>query len=166
MKEVLNEMAAYHLWANKLLLDYINDLPADQKVTEVKSSFSSLHTTLLHIYNAEVVWWQRVKLQERITSPAESFTGSTSELISEIFRQNKEWQDYIINLQDHVLSHELIYFNSKKEKFKQPIYQVLIHLFNHGTYHRGQLVTILRQLGVDKIPATDFIVWSRKKGIV
>jgi uncharacterized damage-inducible protein DinB len=40
---------------------------------------------------------------------------------------------------------------------------MLLHLFNHNTYHRGQLVTMLRQLGMDKIPATDFIVWSRKK---
>ncbi|MGZ3851281.1 MAG: DinB family protein [Flavisolibacter sp.] len=40
---------------------------------------------------------------------------------------------------------------------------MLLHAFNHGTYHRGQLVNMLRQLGVDKIPGTDFIAWSRRK---
>jgi uncharacterized damage-inducible protein DinB len=40
---------------------------------------------------------------------------------------------------------------------------MLLHLFNHGTYHRGQLVNQLRQLGIAKIPPTDFIIWSRKK---
>jgi uncharacterized damage-inducible protein DinB len=40
---------------------------------------------------------------------------------------------------------------------------MLLHVFNHGTYHRGQLVTMLRQLGIENIPATDFIVWSREK---
>jgi uncharacterized damage-inducible protein DinB len=55
------------------------------------------------------------------------------------------------------------YQNTKKEQFKQPIYQVLLHMFNHSTYHRGQLVTMLRQLGVQKLPSTDFIVWSRRK---
>ncbi len=55
------------------------------------------------------------------------------------------------------------YENSKGEQFKQPIFQMLLHVFNHGTYHRGQLVTMLRQLGVENIPATDFIVWSREK---
>jgi uncharacterized damage-inducible protein DinB len=40
---------------------------------------------------------------------------------------------------------------------------MLLHLFNHGTYHRGQLVTMLRELGIEKIPPTDFIVWSRRK---
>jgi uncharacterized damage-inducible protein DinB len=43
------------------------------------------------------------------------------------------------------------------------VYQILLHLANHNTYHRGQLVNMLRQLGVEKIPQTDFVVWSRKK---
>jgi len=51
----------------------------------------------------------------------------------------------------------------KGEHFKQPIYKMLLHVFNHGTYHRGQIVNMLRQLGIEKIPQTDFIVWSRKR---
>jgi uncharacterized damage-inducible protein DinB len=62
-----------------------------------------------------------------------------------------------------VLEHVFHYQNTKKEQFKQPIYQMLLHMFNHGTYHRGQLVTMLRQLGIQKLPSTDFIEWSRRK---
>jgi len=40
---------------------------------------------------------------------------------------------------------------------------MLTHVFNHGTYHRGQLITMARQLGVEKLQQTDFIIWSRKK---
>jgi uncharacterized damage-inducible protein DinB len=76
--------------------------------------------------------------------------------------QNKQWIEWISNAQEHMFQHEFIYLNSKKEQFKQPVYQVLVHIFNHGTYHRGQLVTMLRQLGVEKIPQTDYIVWTRK----
>ena len=50
-----------------------------------------------------------------------------------------------------------------KAQFKQPTWQMLLHVFNHGTYHRGQLVNMLRQLGVSRIPATDFALWSRGK---
>ncbi|MCW3088046.1 MAG: hypothetical protein JWQ78_1432, partial [Sediminibacterium sp.] len=39
--------------------------------------------------------------------------------------------------------------------------EILLHLFNHGTYHRGQLVTLLRQVGVEEIPRTDYIEFSR-----
>ena len=44
------------------------------------------------------------------------------------------------------------YTGTKKEQFKQPVCDVLLHVFNHGTYHRGQLVTMLRQLGASNIP--------------
>ncbi|MGE5519907.1 MAG: DinB family protein [Candidatus Dadabacteria bacterium] len=166
MKEVYIQLAAYHVWANKQLFEFISTLPEEQQLAEIKSSFPGVHATLLHLYDSEAIWWQRVKMQERIISPAESFHGNTSELIYQILRQNREWQNYITDLQEHVFLHEFIYFNSRKEKFKQPIYQMLTHVFNHGTYHRGQIVTILRQLGIEKIPATDFIIWSRRKGIV
>ena len=48
------------------------------------------------------------------------------------------------------IEHVFQYYNSKKEHFKSPVYQMLMHVFNHGTYHRGQLVNMLRQLGVEK----------------
>ena len=67
------------------------------------------------------------------------------------------------NASELSLDHVFHYYTTKKELIKLPVYQMLLHVFNHGTYHRGQLVTILRELGVEKIPQTDFIVWSRKK---
>ncbi len=83
------------------------------------------------------------------------------ELTLQLLQQNKQWYNWIEPAQEHGLQHEFIYQNTKREQFKQPVYQMLTHVFNHGTYHRGQLVTMLRELGVEKIPATDFIVWSR-----
>jgi uncharacterized damage-inducible protein DinB len=80
-----------------------------------------------------------------------------------VTKQDKLWQEWISNINEHGLQHEFIYMNSKKERFKQPVFQMLLHLFNHSTCHRGQIVTMLRQLGVEKIPSTDFIEWSRKK---
>jgi uncharacterized damage-inducible protein DinB len=43
------------------------------------------------------------------------------------------------------------------------MYQVVMQVMNHGTYHRGQIVNMLRQVGQQKIPGTDFILWCRKK---
>ena len=77
--------------------------------------------------------------------------------------QSKQFEEWVDKASELALNHVFAYQNSKKEQFKQPVYQVLIHVFNHGTYHRGQLVNLFRQLGVKEIPATDFILWSRKK---
>ena len=163
MKEILQQLAAYNIWANALLMEILKKLPRELHQKEIPSSFNSLEKTVLHMWNAESVWWQRMKLQERIIGPMENFNGKMEDAIEGLTLQNKQWNEWINKAQEHHLEHVFQYQNFKGEQFKQPIYQMLLHLFNHGTYHRGQIVNMLRQLGVEKIPQTDFIVWSRKK---
>ncbi|MGV3656392.1 MAG: DinB family protein [Chitinophagaceae bacterium] len=163
MKILLSQFSAYHLWASQQLLDVIQPLPQELKDQNIVSSFGSISNTLRHMWDAESIWWQRMKLQEQIVRPSDTFSGSFDELSAALMAQGKLWHEWIMSAQEYMLDHEFIYYNSKKEKFKQAVYQVLLHLFNHATYHRGQLVTMLRQLGVTNIPPTDFIVWSRKK---
>lgn len=163
MKDTLSQLAAYNIWANQKLLEVIAALPAEKQNQELPSSFKSLYATVLHMLNAESVWWQRMKLQERIISPVENFKGSMQELANELLQQNRQWQQWVDNATDPMLEHVFQYYTAKREMYKQPVCQMILHVFNHGTYHRGQLVNMLRQLGIDKIPQTDFIVWSRKK---
>jgi uncharacterized damage-inducible protein DinB len=163
MKEVLVRLSAFNVWANQLMLNAILQLPEEKQNASTPSSFPSLYKTVLHMWDAQSIWWQRMKLQERIMIPSDSFTGDMQELSSQLLRQTRQWNDWIMASHDHILDHVFQYQNSKREQFKQPIYEMLIHLFNHDTYHRGQLVTMMRQLGVEKIPQTDFIVWCRRK---
>ena len=166
MKIILSQYAAYHLWANQLIIDRILQLPPELHDQKVPGSFPGLQATLMHIWDAESIWWQRMKLQENITFPSTNFNGGIEEISRNLMFQSRQWHGWISNAQEHMFDHEFIYYTTKKEKFKQSVYQVVLHVFNHGTYHRGQLVNILRQLGVDSIPQTDFIVWSRKKSII
>ena len=163
MKEIIIQHAAYHSWANNLLLTAIQALPEVQCYVELKSSFPSLYKTVLHMLDAESIWWQRMKLQEKIDRPSDTFSGDMTTLCTLLQQQDRQWQDWVNSANELALQHEFIYYDFRKERYKQPVYQMLLHVFNHGTYHRGQLVTMLRELGVEKIPATDFIVWSRKK---
>jgi uncharacterized damage-inducible protein DinB len=166
MKILLTQYASYHLWANQQLIDTIVKQPSEVQELTVSSSFSSLKETLLHMWDAESIWWQRIKLLESITRPSESFVGDCTEVAAKLMHQSRQWQEWILQANEHMLEHEFIYYNTRKEKFKQATFQVLLHLFNHGTYHRGQLVNICRQLEIGNIPATDFIIWSRKKSII
>lgn len=165
MKEILLPFSQYHFWANQLLLDVVIALPEEKQTAEVPSSFHSLYQTVLHMWDAESIWWQRIKLQERIIKPSEQKTYTMNEVKEGLLNQNRQWNSWIANAQEHMLQHQFMYQNSKRASFKQPVYQVLLHLFNHGTYHRGQIVNMLRQLGIEKIPATDFIVWTRNRGL-
>lgn len=162
MKQIFEQYAAYNVWANQKMIDSILALPEATVQRTVASSFSSLQLTLLHMWNTESAWWQRVKLVETIETSG-SATSSIQEIATGLMIQSKQWLAWVEKSTSAALEHEFIYRNSKKEQFKQPVYQMLLHLFNHAAYHRGQLVTILRQLEVTTIPPTDFIVWSRGK---
>lgn len=162
MKQIFLQYAAYNLWANKILLNKSAQLPNDILYKDTGSSFGSIYSTFVHIMDVESVWWQRLKLQEHVLRPGKDLEENFKDLSVKLLARSKQWQETIAAANENYLSHVFAYYNSKKEFFKQPIYEMLLHLFNHQTYHRGQIVTMMRQNGVTKIPATDFIVFSRK----
>ena len=163
MKELLKQYAAYNIWATQKILDVILALPEEKQMAEVPSSFNSLHKTVLHMLDAENIWWQRMKMEERITIPSENFKGTLQELSGILLQQSRQWEEWVANASDLSLEHVFQYYNNKKEHFKMPVYQMIHHVFNHGTYHRGQLINMLRQLGIEKLPQTDFSFWTRGK---
>ncbi|MDB5221534.1 MAG: hypothetical protein JWN83_201 [Chitinophagaceae bacterium] len=161
MKQLLQQYAAYNTWANKRIIEAANQLPGEQINKEIISSFPSIYKTMLHLMEVENAWWERLKLVEH---PALSgwFTGNFEELSKKLLELSQQWHNWIRDANEVNITHVFAYQNSKKEHFKQPVYEMLLHLFNHQTFHRGQLVTMFRQLGLDKIPPTDFSVFSRK----
>ncbi len=163
MKKLLLQYAAYNVWANQKLIDCIENLSDEQIKREIDSSFKSIYATLIHLWDAESIWWQRVKLQEQIDVPGSHFNGSVLELGNNLLKQSKHWKEWVDIATEAALEHEFIYRNSKKEQFKQPVYDTLLHLFNHQSYHRGQLITMFHQVGLENIPNTDFVTFCRKK---
>lgn len=163
MKELLKQLAAYNVWATQRITDVILSLPEEKQKAEIASSFNSLHTTILHIWDAESIWWQRMKLHERFVRPSDNPKGTTRDVINGLLSQSKLWEGWVSNASELSLDHVFQYYNNKKEPVKMPIYQMILHVFNHSTYHRGQLITMLRQLGVEKLPGTDFVLWVRNK---
>ncbi|HEX8334297.1 MAG TPA: DinB family protein [Segetibacter sp.] len=163
MKEILIQYATYNAWANTKLGDAILNLSEEQQLQPITSSFPAIKLTLLHIWDAENMWWQRMKLTENIVRPSEQSDYSTKEILLSLSQQDRQWVEWLTDATPAAIDHVFAYQNTKREQFKQPVFQMLMHVFNHSTYHRGQLITMLRQVGMDKIPATDFIVWSRRK---
>jgi|SRR5436190_20541665 len=163
MKELLQQYAAHNLWANKRLVTVINQLTIEQIEKEINSSFPSIFKTVLHLLDAESTWWQRLKLEEHVEAPGKTFTGDFTQLQNKLIHQSTLFEQWVNSLLDHQLQHEFVYRRSKTDRQKQPVWQALMHIFNHESYHRGQLVTMLRQLGVTKIPSTDFNAYLRQK---
>ncbi|HUR66843.1 MAG TPA: DinB family protein [Chitinophagaceae bacterium] len=163
MKELLKQYAAYNIWASQKILELILSLPEEKQMTELPSSFTSLYKTVLHMWDAESIWWQRMKLHERIIRPSENFNGTMKDVSNGLQSQSKQWEEWVSNASELSIDHVFQYQTFDGTQYKQPTWQMLHHVFNHGTYHRGQLINMLRQLGIEKLPSTDFILWSRGK---
>ena len=163
MKQLLAQYAAYNLWADKILLEKLSQLPPEILHKEMRSSFGSIYKTLEHLMEAGSTWWQRLKLQEHVLLPEKDLDENFEKLSKKILALSQQWNDWVNDANEKKIIHVFGYQNTKKEFFKQPVYEVLLHVFNHQTYHRGQIITMLRQNGIDKIPATDFSVFSRNK---
>ena len=161
MKELLKQYAAYNIWATKHLVDRINKLPEEKITAVVASSFPSLYKTVQHMWRAEELWWQRLKLVENPVAQSDSFKGSFAELYLQLHKQSLQWKEWVDSAGDNHLNFVFAYIRDKAEQ-KMTVNDMLLHLFNHATFHRGQLVTILRQLGeTDKIPQTDYVAYCR-----
>ncbi|HND87091.1 MAG TPA: DinB family protein [Saprospiraceae bacterium] len=158
---LLLDYVSYNRWANALMADWLKDQPADLLHQEVASSFPSLHLTLLHLWSAEHIWLERLRGQPTTPFLAQVFQGSTKELIAGWQSTSQELEDYVRQLSaadlDFVQAFRLLNGNPDARSRAHMIQ----HCLNHATYHRGQLVTMGRMLGLTAPPATDFIAYLR-----
>jgi uncharacterized damage-inducible protein DinB len=160
VKTLLLQYARYNQWAHKRLLDLINTLTPDQQHALLPSSFNSLYKTVLHVWGAEFLWLARLR-QETAERPGDLFEGSMESLSKALEATDQQWVDWFSGIEDTQLTEKLHYTNVAGQAFIESYDLLLTHIFNHSTYHNGQLVTMLRALDIDKIPSTDFVAWTR-----
>lgn len=162
MKNLLLQFAEYNLWANKRIAEYLLELTPEELNQEFPSSFKSIYETVQHLFFAENLWYHRILKQEPVQMPAKIQDESIRQFESRWIVQSNQWLDFMKNCREEDLHTIIDYANLKGIRFSQPLWQILHHLFNHGTYHRGQVITLLHHLGKTGLPATDFIVFARK----
>jgi len=162
LKEVVLNLAGYHNWANQRLTTALKRLTDDQLDQEVVSSFPSIRQTVYHMWDAESVWKQRIELVEKTQKPAPQFQGTFESACEEWITVSRQLLEMVQQINPVKLSHTVAYYNSQKQYGKLTVIEILMHVFNHATYHRGQLVTLLRQVGVTKIPGTDYNEYVKK----
>ncbi len=161
MKQLLQEYVAYNLWANQLIGVKVAELDPALWTRELPGSFPSLHKTLMHMCDAESAWLQRLQGVPSVVVPSRGFEGNTLDLVRLLGQVDEQWMQFITGSEENSFVQKIAYTNMKGQPFEQPLYQLLLHVFNHSTYHRGQLVNFLRALEVDTIPQTDFVAWAR-----
>ena len=158
----IQELYKYNRWANGRVLDAVSKLTTDDFTKEIRSSFPSVRDTLVHILSAEWIWLMRWKG----TSPKAMLSSIDYPKISELKSRwhvvEREQREFVSRTTVDSLQKKITYTNTTGEQWTYALWQMMQHVVNHSTYHRGQITTMLRQLGA-KTEATDFLVFYGEK---
>jgi uncharacterized damage-inducible protein DinB len=159
----LQTLLDYHYWARDIILDAVTDLPREKFTQPVQSSFGSLRDTVAHLYAADLVWYTRW----RGDSPAGLIDYAQ---FPDAVSIRTAWKDLEGNVRSLVdgLGEEGInrlwdYKLLSGAPDTAPFWQMLVHVVNHGAYHRGQVTTLMRQLGAHPPKPTDMIAFFRTR---
>jgi uncharacterized damage-inducible protein DinB len=150
----------YMSWANRLVLDAAKGLPAAQYEQDRQSSFGGIKNTLNHMYVADALWFSRVAGEPFAKISDIPVPGSLPELEREWTTLLDRWIRWAGQLQSNNYGMEVGYTNTEGIAYRTPLWQIVLHLVNHSTHHRGQVVAMMRQAGV-KPPGTDLIMYYR-----
>ena len=156
------ELAEYNIWANNIMLSWLDKIMDEQWEMHVVSSFNSIAETVLHITSAERIWLERLNKAESPVWLQSSFKGTRNEIVELWKNASAGLKKFIDGFKESDLKEKLVFRRINGDRYEMPHYQVFAHIFNHSTYHRGQLVTMLRQVGFTDIGSTDMLVFFRK----
>ncbi|MFD2614186.1 DinB family protein [Paenibacillus gansuensis] len=150
---------AYHAWANERLFQHLDGMPAELLEQESPSSFPTILQTLAHIYQADRRILMRMKEYE--VEVQEEKAVSYDWLKEEMCKQHHEIAQYLNDQSD--LTRTVPFPRKDGSSLQASLVEVVQHLVNHGTYHRGQITTMLRALG-QKGASMDYLtfVWEGK----
>ena len=151
----------YSGWASRRLLDAAVKLDQEQLSRDMKVSHGSVLGTLGHIYFADLIWYSRV-VDPAIPVRSPSDSVSPDKLETEWTALQKRWEQWSNSLTDAGLTRVVSYKNLKGEPGQRLVWQLVLHVVNHATLHRGQVVAMLRQLGVQP-PGTDLLFYYREQ---
>jgi uncharacterized damage-inducible protein DinB len=151
----------YNAWANRRTLDACLALSPEQFLQDMKSSFASVRDTLAHLYGAEYVWFERWSGRTPQSFPAAVDFPDFNSIYTRLTELDAALIAFVGGLDEAKLSRVLEYKLLSGKAQSGPLVPMLQHAVNHSTYHRGQITTLLRQLGA-KGTSTDLIAYYRE----
>lgn len=159
----IRQLFSYHYWARDRMLDAVAALTPEQYTREIGGSFGSIRQTLVHIYAAEWAWHSRWHGY----SPAA--LSEAGELL-DFDALRDAWTALETRMRatldaatEDDLARSFDYKLLSGQPGRSTFQQVLQHVVNHATYHRGQVTTMLRQLGAQPPRGTDLILFHREQ---
>ena len=161
-REGMARLLEYTKWANHKVLHAVATLSAEDFRKDLGASHGGVRGTLAHMLAAEWIWLERFKG----VSPAKFLDeGDYADVValSERWRAvERHRESWFKGLGKGAPRQRIRYKSMAGQPFEAPLWQLVQHVANHSTYHRGQVVGMLRQLGVKGV-STDLVAWDRER---
>jgi len=158
--ESLRTEIDYSAWAAQRLVRAAAELTPEQLTHDFKTADHSVLETLVHTFASERLWLSRLS-----GSPHPGFVTDADRHLSVLQKDwptlNDRWREWGAGLTEESLSAPLVWTDLKGRQWSQPVWKLLLHVVNHSTHHRGQVVGFLRSFGHTP-PATDLTVFYRE----
>lgn len=162
--DVLRSHLAYTTWATRRLVGAAAQLPPEELTHDFKTADRSVLGTLVHVYAADRIWLARLT-----QAPSGPFVTDADYRLSVLQEDwpalHARWQQWAGALTDEAAHANLAYKDTKGNPYTQPVWQVVLHVVNHGTHHRGQAAGFLRTLGRTP-PPLDLAAYYREQARV
>ena len=160
MKELLLQYTRYNLWANKRILSVLHQLDEASVNKQLVSSFPAIKDMVYHIWSAESIWLQRLKSEANPVWLADNYQGSFLHACSEWQKTSEGILDFTAWQpdEDKAFTHIFRFYHGK-DMYDFPVFTALNHVLNHSAQHRGQLITMFREVGYTDIQSIDLCTY-------
>jgi len=175
VKKYYQNLAHYNQWINKRIYSVAAKLNQDALSQNHGAYFGSIIGTLNHILVGDILWFKRFATQPANYQSLEYFRSvkkpaSLDEILHDELSELSEVREhtdavivqFTSEITDEMIASTLKYKNSKGQEFNKNLGDLLLHVFNHQTHHRGQVSTLLYQAGID-IGVTDMVAGITEK---
>lgn len=150
MRNYFLKLFKYNYWANDLLVNKLEELAINDP--EIEKIFS-------HVVSAQFIWFSRISGQTKYHREVWGYYN-LSDLPAVSKESSELYLGYLSEVSSEEFEREIKFITSKGDAFTQSISDTLVHVINHGNYHRGQIAKLLRQKNIDP-PITDYIIYLR-----
>lgn len=158
--DILREHLRYTAWASQRLVHAIENIPSDQLTRDFETSDHSILGTLVHVFAADRVWLKRVQGESISTFLSDNDFNLHVLQIDWPLLYDK-WNEWAAALPNEAVSASVSYTDMKGNPYASTPWEIVLHLVNHGTHHRGQVAGFLRALGHTP-PQLDLIRYYRE----
>ena len=166
MKDLLLYSCQYNLWANSKIALFFSDKSEELLTRPIENSFPSIRKTIVHILSAERSWLARLAQNPANNKQVVDDFPSTQGVLIALLHISEQLIGFVEQQESAFLHQTIPYTTWDGTAWKMPPKTMIQHCVNHSTYHRGQLITLARQLGMKKdVPSTDLLYFSREQPI-